>query len=60
MTRANTLPTMLRREMPLKLLQSFLSPLVLYIYGNDLGVPIVLRYTSFLPALAKDFVQWEQ
>ena len=30
MTRANTLPTMLRREMPLKLLQSFLSPLFLY------------------------------
>ena len=29
MTRANTLPTMLRREMPLKLLQSFLSPLFL-------------------------------
>ena len=55
MTRSNTLPTMLRREMPLL----FLSPLFLY-NGNDLRVPHVLGYSSFLPALAKDFVQWEQ
>ena len=60
MTRANTLPTMLRREMPRLLLQSFLSPLLFCIYGNDFGVPHVLRYSSFLQALAKDFVQWEQ
>ena len=30
MTRANTLPTMLIKEMPLYLLQSFPSPLVVY------------------------------
>ena len=30
MTRANTLPTMLSREIPLQLLQSLLSPLFLY------------------------------
>ena len=30
MTRVNTLPTMLSREIPLLVLQSFLSPLFLY------------------------------
>ena len=36
-------------------------PLALvFVYGNDIGVPHVLRYGSFLPALANDFVQWEQ
>ena len=58
MTRSNTLPTMLRREMPLLLI---VVPLALvFVYGNNLRVPHVLRYSSFLPALAKDFVQWEQ
>ena len=53
MTRANTLPTMLRREMPLKFLQSFLSPLFLYMV-------MILESLFSLSALAKDCVQWEQ
>ena len=52
MTRANNLPTMLSREMPMLLLQLFLSPLFLY-NGNNIGVPHAQRYSSFLPALAR-------
>ena len=59
MTRANTMPTMLRREVP-PVVVTFVPLALVFVYGNDLAVPHVLRYSSFLPALAKDFVQWEQ
>ena len=29
---------------------------IVVVYGNDLGFPNILWYSSFLPALAKDFV----
>ena len=62
MTRSNTLPTMLRREVPLYLLSLYIIArscfCINFFYGNGLGVPRVLRYSSFLPALANDFVQW--
>ena len=56
----STLPTMLRREMHLYSNVTVIPLSLVLVWGNDLGVPRVLWYSSFLPALAKDFVQWEK
>ena len=54
MTFAKTLPVMLSREMPLVVA---VTPLSLVLEeSDDLGIPLVLWYSSFLPALTKYYM----
>ena len=59
MTFAKTLPMTLRREMPLKLLHSLPSHLVLE-ERDDFGVPHVLWYSSSLQVLTEEYMQGMQ
>ena len=55
MTFAKTLPMMLRREMSVVVAVAPLSPILEK--SDDLGVPHVLWYSSFLTALTKEYMQ---
>ena len=58
MTRSNTLPIM-QSKGDVSVVVTVVHLALVIVYGNYLGVPHILRYSTFLPALAKDFVQWE-
>ena len=47
-------------DAPVSVVVTVVPLALVFVYGNYLGVPHVLRYSSVLPALATDFVQWEQ